>query len=388
MFNIKLLNKIAKVGTDILDKDLFTCSDDCQNPDGILVRSANMHEYEMNAELKAIARAGAGTNNIPLDDCAKKGIVVFNTPGANANAVKELVMTALLISSRNIVGGIEWAKTLIDEPEAEKLVEKGKSQFVGPEIKGKTLGVIGLGAIGALAAEAAYGMGMKVIGYDPFMLADVCAAKLPFVKKTEDIKDIFVNADYITIHVPLNADTKYTVNKETIALCKDGVRVINLARGALINDEDMAAALESGKVACYVTDFPNSASLKMKNCICIPHLGASTPESEENCAVMAAEEIQDYLVNGNIKNSVNFPTVVAERSTGTRFCVLHKNIPAILSKVTAIFSDLGENIDHITSKFKGDYAYAIVDTNEKITDAKTKEALEAIDGVIRVIVID
>lgn len=385
MFKIKKLNKIAAIGTDILDKDTFVCADEIDAPDGILVRSADMHEYPLNSELKAIARAGAGTNNIPLDKCAEKGIVVFNTPGANANAVKELVITSLLLSSRNIIGGIEWAKTLKGEEDVAKLVEKGKSQFVGPEIKGKTLGVIGLGAIGAQAAEAAFYLGMNVIGYDPFMSIETFMTKMPFAKKVDDENDIFEKADYITLHLPLNPQTKELINADTIAKCKDGVRIVNLARGGLVNDSDLAAALESGKVACYVTDFPNDKTLEMKNAIAIPHLGASTPESEDNCAIMAASEIKDFLLNGNIQNSVNFPNVSSERSTGTRFCIIHKNIPTILNQCTAVLGKDDRNIDHLTSKFKGDYAYTIVDMTEK-TNGDIGKELENIDGVIRVTV--
>lgn len=385
MFKIKKLNKIAAIGTNILDKDTFVCADEIDAPDGILVRSADMHEYPLNSELKAIARAGAGTNNIPLDKCAEKGIVVFNTPGANANAVKELVITSLLLSSRNIIGGIEWAKTLKGEEDVAKLVEKGKSQFVGPEIKGKTLGVIGLGAIGAQAAEAAFYLGMNVIGYDPFMSIETFMTKMPFAKKVDNENDIFEKADYITLHLPLNPQTKELINADTIAKCKDGVRIVNLARGGLVNDSDLAAALESGKVACYVTDFPNDKTLEMKNAIAIPHLGASTPESEDNCAIMAASEIKDFLLNGNIQNSVNFPNVSSERSTGTRFCIIHKNIPTILNQCTAVLGKDDRNIDHLTSKFKGDYAYTIVDMTEK-TNGDIGKELENIDGIIRVTV--
>lgn len=385
MFKIKKLNKIAAIGTDILDKDTFVCADEIDAPDGILVRSADMHEYPLNPELKAIARAGAGTNNIPLDKCAEKGIVVFNTPGANANAVKELVITSLLLSSRNIIGGIEWAKTLKGEEDVAKLVEKGKSQFVGPEIKGKMLGVIGLGAIGARAAEAAFYLGMNVIGYDPFMSIETFMTKMPFAKKVDNENDIFEKADYITLHLPLNPQTKELINADTIAKCKDGVRIVNLARGGLVNDSDLAAALESGKVACYVTDFPNDKTLEMKNAIAIPHLGASTPESEDNCAIMAASEIKDFLLNGNIQNSVNFPNVSSERSTGTRFCIIHKNIPTILNQCTAVLGKDDRNIDHLTSKFKGDYAYTIVDMTEE-TNGDIGKELENIDGVIRVTV--
>ncbi len=387
MFRIKKLNKISAAGTDLFDSALFTCSEEIESPDGILVRSAAMHEYPLNKELKAIARAGAGTNNIPVDTCTQKGIVVFNTPGANANAVKELVIAALLISCRNIVGGIEWAKSLKGKDEVTKLVEKGKSQFIGPEILGKKLGVIGLGAIGILVANAAIDLGMEVYGYDPYLTVDAALRLSRHVHKVNDAAAIYQNSDFITIHVPFMKETAGTICKETIEQMKDGVRIINLARGELVVEDDISVALESGKVACYVCDFPNPKTLDMKNTICIPHLGASTPESEENCAIMAVNELQDYLCNGNIRNSVNFPTVVCERSTGTRVCVMHKNIPAMLSNITTLMGEKQYNIDHITSKFKGDNAYTIIDLAETLSDMSVVESIDAIEGVIKSFII-
>lgn len=384
MFTIKKLNKISNAGTDLFDPAQFTCVDEADAPDGILVRSAAMHEYPLNPELKAIARAGAGTNNIPIDKCTEQGVVVFNTPGANANAVKELVIAAMLLASRNIVGGIEWAKSIKDEDGVAKLVEKGKSQFVGPEIAGKKLGVIGLGAIGILVANAAVELGMEVYGYDPYLTVDAALRLSRHVHKVNDASALYQCSDYITIHVPFMKETAGTICKETLDQMKDGVRVINLARGELVNNDDMTAALESGKVAAYVCDFPNEKTLTMPNTICIPHLGASTPESEDNCAVMAVNQLKDFLCNGNIRNSVNFPTVECERSTGTRVCVMHKNVPAMLGNITSLVGEKKYNIDHFTSKFKGDNAYTIIDLTETLTDASLTESLSAIEGVIKV----
>ena len=307
MYNIKTLNKISNIDMDRFNEN-YKWGDDIENPDAIMLRSFNMHDMEIPKSVKAIARAGAGVNNIPLDKCSEQGIVVFNTPGANANAVKELVIAGILLSSRKIVEGINWAGTLTEEGDnIGKVVEKGKSQFVGPEIKGKKLGVIGLGAIGVLVCNSAYALGMDVIGYDPYISVDAAWSLSRAVHKAASLKEIFEQCDYITIHVPLNDDTKNTINAQTIAEMKDGVRILNFARGGLVNSADILAALESGKVAKYVTDFPDADMINKENIIAIPHLGASTPESEDNCAVMAADEIKDYLENGNIVNSVNFP---------------------------------------------------------------------------------
>ena len=386
MFNIQTLNKISAAGLSRLG-DNYTVADDVQSPDAILVRSAAMHDMEMPESLLAIARAGAGVNNIPLDKCAEKGIVVFNTPGANANAVKELVLTAMLISSRDVVGGIEWAKTLKGNGDAVgKMVEKGKSQFVGPEIKGKTLGVVGLGAIGILVANAAVALGMNVIGYDPFLSVDNALRISHKVRHVVSLDEIFAECDYITVHVPLTPDTKGVINKDNISKMKDGVRIINYSRADLVVSADIIAALEEGKVAAYTTDFATDDIIGVKGIIVTPHLGASTPESEDNCAEMAADEIKDYLENGNIKNSVTLPAVSRPRAGKERVCVIHKNVPSILTTVTAALSETGNNIESMDSKSRKDYAYTILDVASDVTDAAA-DKIAAIDGVIRVRVI-
>lgn len=378
---IQTLNKIAKIGLDGFDQNYEIC-DTCDTPDGILVRSASLHDMELPTSLLAVARAGAGVNNIPLDTCAEKGVVVFNTPGANANAVKELAIAALLLASRDIVGGVDWAKTLTGDDVA-KQVEKGKSQFVGPEILGKKLGIIGLGAIGVLVANAAQHLGMTVYGYDPYISLQSAWNLNHHVIKATDINDIYTQCDYICLHAPLTAETKHSINKNTIAVMKDGVRILNLSRADLVNDEDMAAALESGKVAKYVTDFPNANTLKMKNAVPIPHLGASTPESEDNCAVMAVKELREYLEYGNITNSVNYPAVSAPFNSALRICICHRNIPNMLASLSAIVSAEGVNIDNLLNKSKGDYAYTMIDCNADVADTVI-EKLNAVDGVLRV----
>lgn len=378
---IQTLNKIAKIGLDGFDGKYEIC-DTCDTPDGILVRSASLHDMELPSSLLAVARAGAGVNNIPLDACAEKGVVVFNTPGANANAVKELAIAALFLASRDIVGGIEWAKTLTGDDVA-KQVEKGKSQFVGPEILGKKLGIIGLGAIGVLVANAAQHLGMTVYGYDPYISLQSAWNLNHHVIKAADVNDIYAQCDYICLHAPLTAETKHSINKDTIAAMKDGVRILNLSRADLVNDEDMAAALESGKVAKYVTDFPNANTLKMKNAVPIPHLGASTPESEDNCAVMAVKELREYLELGNITNSVNYPAVSAPFASALRICICHRNIPNMLASLSAIVSAEGVNIDNLINKSKGEYAYTIIDCNTDVADAVI-EKLNAVDGVLRI----
>ncbi len=378
--NILTLNKISKIGTGRLS-DQYVIGDDVKNPAGILVRSANMHEFEMPDSLLAIARAGAGVNNIPVEACAEKGIVVFNTPGANANAVKELAIAALLLSCRDIVAGVKWAEGLTGDDVA-KQVEKGKSQFVGPEIMGKKLGVIGLGAIGVNVANAGQALGMKVYGYDPY-LSIKSAWSLSNNVQMATLNEIYAECDFISIHAPLTADTKEFVNKTSIALMKDGVRILNLARGGLVCNADMAAALEEGKIAKYVTDFPDAEVLAMKNALCIPHLGASTPESEDNCAVMAVDQMQEYLEHGNIINSVNFPNTEMPRSGKTRICIIHKNIPAILSSISGEIAAEGINIGNMTNRSKGDYAYTIVDCDSDVSEENVKD-IAAIDGIIRV----
>lgn len=385
MFEIYTLNKIAEVGTSRLG-DNYNVTDVLGNPDGIMVRSAAMHDFEFGENLKAIARAGAGTNNIPVEECAEKGIVVFNTPGANANAVKELVIAGLLLSSRNIIGGEKWVSTLKGEGDAVgKLVEKGKSNFAGPEISGKKLGVIGLGAIGVMVANAAHSLGMEVLGYDPYISVDAAWGLSRKIIHVKTINEIFSECDYITLHIPLNDETKNTLNKDALDSMKDGVRILNFARGGLVDNDALKEALSSGKAAKYVTDFPSDALIGTENVICIPHLGASTPESEDNCAVMAANELKDYLENGNIKNSVNLPNCQAAREGEARICVIHKNVPAMLSKMSNILADDGINIANLTNKSKGDFAYTIIDV-EKLSD-NVESAIKAIEGVIRVRII-
>lgn len=384
MFRIKTLNKISPAGLSVLDQTRYSISGDVENEDGILVRSADMHDYEFPDALRAIARAGAGTNNIPIDRCSEAGIVVFNTPGANANAVKELAVCGMLLASRKITEGSAWVKEQAAEgADVEKVVEKGKSQFVGPELSGKMLGVIGLGAIGVQVANIATKLGMTVFGYDPFLSVDAALSLSRLVHRAMDLDTIYKNCDYITIHVPQTPETKGMINEGAIHMMKGGVRILNLARGTLVNDDDILAALESGKVAAYVTNFPNNKILQGKNVIAIPHLGASTPESEENCAVMAAQELRDYLENGNIKNSVNLPTLVQEWSGVSRLCIIHRNIPGAIANITGILSKDGVNVENMTNKSKKDYAYTIVDVGSRVNDNVADE-IRALDGVLRV----
>ena len=385
MYNIQTLNKISQIGLSRLG-DNYSCADDMANPDAILVRSASMHDMEMPESLLAIARAGAGVNNIPLDKCSEQGIVVFNTPGANANAVKELVIAGLFMSSRKITAGIEWAKTLKGNGDAVgKMVEKGKSSFAGPEIKGKTLGVIGLGAIGVLVANAAIALGMDVIGYDPYLSVHGALQLSKHVHHVVSLDEIFANCDYITVHVPLTPDTKNIICAENIAKMKDGVRILNYSRADLCNSADVIAALESGKVASYVTDFATDELLGVDGVVAMPHLGASTPESEDNCAKMAADEIKDYLENGNITNSVNFPAAKMARTGEVRYCVLHKNIPAVLQSILAFVSEQGANVENMENKSRKDYAYTIIDVTGATKDLTAN--IKGVDGVIRVRVI-
>ena len=384
MFRIKTLNQISPTGLSVLDASRFTVSDGVENEDGVLVRSADMQEYVFPPALRAIARAGAGTNNIPVDRCSESGIVVFNTPGANANAVKELAVCALMLASRDVVGGVEWVKAQARAGEdVAKVVEKGKSQFVGPEISGKNLGVIGLGAIGVQVANIATKLGMTVYGYDPFLSVDAALSLSRLVHHVTDLTAIYKNCDYITIHVPQTADTKGMLNAAAFDQMKTGVRVINLARGGLVADEDMIAALKSGKVARYVTDFPDNALTLVKNVVPIPHLGASSPESEENCALMAAQQLRDYLETGNIRNSVNLPTLEQDWSGETRLCIIHRNVPNMLASITAALSRENVNVENMTNKSKGNYAYTIVDVSARVGDAVADE-IRAISGVLRV----
>ena len=382
MYQVKCLNKISPLGTSRLGEN-YQVGEDVENPDAILVRSAAMHDMEFNKNLLAIARAGAGTNNIPVERCVQEGIAVFNTPGANANAVKELVIAALLLTSRKIVPSIEWAGTLKGKgDEVGKLVEKGKSSFVGPEIAGKTLGVVGLGAIGILVANAAEALGMKVMGYDPFLSVEGAWGLSSNTQRALTLEEIYANCDYISLHVPLTPDTKEMINASTIAQMKEHVRILNFARGDLVNNTDLLNALSDGKVAAYATDFPNDALLGVENVLAIPHLGASTPESEDNCACMAADEIKDYLENGNIKNSVNLPNVSMPRENGAkRVCIIHQNIPNMISTLTGVLANIGVNIENMQSKSKKEYAYTILDVTGNVND-DTVKAINDNDGII------
>lgn len=383
MTNIKLLNKISAAGTCEFDSSAYCVGEDIQAPEAIMVRSAAMHDMEFGSELQAIARAGAGVNNIPVEKCADSGIVVFNTPGANANGVKELTVAALLMASRDIVGGIAWAGSLTEN--VAKSVEKGKSAFAGCEIKGKTLGVIGLGAIGGLVANAAHDLGMEVIGCDPFMTVNAAWKLSRGVKSAATYEDIYKTADYITLHVPATPQTKGMINKDTLGMMKDGVRIVNLSRADLVCAEDMKSAIASGKVARYVTDFPTEETINQPGIITIPHLGASTEESEDNCARMAAHELIDYIENGNIVNSVNFPNVSMPRSGESRLVVLHKNQPDVLSSITGVLSADGVNIENMASRSRGDYACALIDCSAKLSDKMTGD-ISNVAGVIRLLV--
>lgn len=385
--NIKTYNKISAAGLNRLAAKGYAYGDEVEDPVGAIVRSASLHETEFPKSLLAIARAGAGTNNIPIDRCSEQGIVVFNTPGANANAVKELVIAGLLIASRRIVPAIEWAKGLKGNGEAVgKMVEKGKSAFAGPEISGKSIGVIGLGAIGVRVANAANHLGMKVYGYDPYLSVNAAWNLTHNAIHAIDIKEIFENCDYITIHVPLTPETKGFINAETIATMRDGVRILNFARGDLVNSTDILAALENGKVASYVTDFPNDEILGHDGVIAIPHLGASTPESEDNCAGMAADELTDYIENGNITNSVNLPNTAMARSSEKRICIIHKNVPTMITKITQVLAAKGVNIENMLNTSKKQYAYTLLDVTGDITDDIANE-IAALDDIIRVRVI-
>ena len=380
---IKCLNPIAKVGLDLFD-DKYEITENFEEADGVLVRSAAMHDLELPDKLKAIARAGAGVNNIPLDKCAEKGIVVFNTPGANANGVKELVIAGLLLASRDIVGGIDWVKDNLDDENINKSAEKAKKAFAGHEIKGKKLGIIGLGAIGVLVANAATALGMEVYGCDPYLSVNNALNLSRSVNIVKERSEIYENCDFITVHVPLLDDTRGMIDEEAISQMKDGVVILNFARDILVNEEDLSKALESGKVAKYVSDFPNKTSVKMKNTIVIPHLGASTEESEDNCAVMAAKEMMDYIENGNIINSVNYPKCDAGVCTSEgRITICHKNIPNIITKCAGVFSSEGINIDHMVNKSRGDFAYSMFDIDAASTEDMVKK-LEEVEGILKV----
>ena len=387
MYQIKTFNKISPIGLNRLEPEHYTVSDSVEQEDGILVRSAKLLDYEFPESLLAISRAGAGVNNIPLDRCSEAGIVVFNTPGANANAVKELVLCALMLASRDIIGGSDWVRQqAASGVEVSSVVEKGKAAFVGPELIHKNLGIIGLGAIGVLVANAAIQLGMEVYGYDPYLSVDTALRLDRHVHVVKDVAELYKVADYVTIHVPYMDSTKHTVNADTIAQMKDGVRIINLARGELADDEAMIAALGSGKVARYVTDFPNNRILSAPNVVAIPHVGASTPESEDNCAIMAAKELRDFLENGNIRNSVNFPNVEMDRSGVQRLCIIHRNIPAMLANITLQLSQDGVNVENMTNKSRGEYAYTIVDAGAVVEQTAIND-IKKVPGIIRVRVI-
>ena len=381
MKNIKLMNKIAAVGLEQFG-DNYAVSADIENPEAIMVRSAGMHDYAFGENLLAIARCGAGVNNIPVDECAKRGIVVFNTPGANANGVKELTMAALLLASRNIIGGVQWANMLTEN--VAKSVEAGKSAYAGCELNGKTLGVIGLGAIGGMVANIARHFGMKVLGCDPYITVEGAWNLSKDIAQAKTYEEIYKSADYITLHVPATPTTKNMINAETLAMMKDGVKIINLARADLVNADDLKAAIESGKVSCYVTDFPTEDTVGCKNIITIPHLGASTIESEDNCAVMAAHELIDYLENGNIKNSVNYPAVSMPATPGaSRLVILHLNVPNMISHISTTLSSYNINIENLANRSKGDYACSLVDA-ENLNDEVVGKIKE-MEGIIRVI---
>lgn len=380
MFDILTLNKISKTGLNELPEG-YSVSDSCESPDGIIVRSANMHEYAFSDKTLAVARAGAGVNNIPVEKCTEKGIVVFNTPGANANAVKELTICGLLLVSRRVAAAYDWCKTLKGEGEnVGKLVEKGKSQFAGPEISGKTLGVVGLGAIGRLVANAAHDLGMKIVGFDPYLNDGVKSLLPENTEFVSELSQLYGAADYITLHLPCVADTKNMINASSIAEMKDGVRILNFARGELVNSSELKAAILSGKVAAYITDFPSDELIGVENVTALPHLGASTPESEENCAFMAATELREYLEKGNIKNSVNLPNAELE-GDGDRLCVIHRNTLGAVNDILAAFSSAGIETSGFVSKSKGDVSYTIVSA-KNIPDS-VRAAVSSSDEVIR-----
>ncbi|PHV71471.1 3-phosphoglycerate dehydrogenase [Sporanaerobium hydrogeniformans] len=380
MYTIQTLNKISQSGLALFG-DNYTIQDNLEGADAVLVRSAKMHDIALPSTVKAIARAGAGVNNIPIEECAKSGIVVFNTPGANANAVKELVLAGLLLSSRKVVEGINWAKTL--DTDVAKAVEKGKGAFVGPEILGKKLGVIGLGAIGVMVANSAQALGMEVIGHDPYISINAAWGLSRHVRHAVSLDEVLAEADYITVHVPLVEATKYMFNKEAFSKMKPGVRLLNFSRDTLVHNGDLLKAIEEGIVTTYVTDFPVEEVMGNPNILTIPHLGASTPESEENCAVMAVQEVKDYLENGNIVNSVNYPECIMAWASNCRLAIIHKNTPAILGKITAIIAGEGINIRDMSNRSRGDFAYTLIDTDTYVSEDNLK-AIENMEHIIKV----
>ncbi len=385
MYKILTLNKIDPKGLDQFPSDRYSIAGEVADPDAIVLRSYNMHDMDIPSSVKAIARAGAGVNNIPIDRCTEKGIVVFNTPGANANGVKELVLAGLLLSSRDVVGGVVWARTLIGEGDkVPQLVEKGKANFGGHEIQGKVLSVIGLGAIGVLVANAALQLGMEVVGYDPYLSVSQALKLSNKITVARSIESALANADFVSLNIPLTGETKNYICEKKIGLMKDGVTILNFSRGGLVNDADLEVSLNSGKVARYVTDFPDEAVLKMKNTLCIPHLGASTDESETNCAIMAVDQIREYFENGNIVNSVNFPQVELERNGGLRVIVANRNVPNMVSQIASILGAEGVNILNMVNKNRNEIAYNIIDIDRSELGAEVGQKLKAIDGVFLV----
>ena len=388
MYQVKTLNKISEKGLDLFDAERYQVGDDVTREDAVLVRSADLLDYEFPENLLAISRAGVGVNNIPVNRCSEAGIPVFNTPGANANAVKEMVLCAMLMGSRDVDGSIRWVRKQVEDGvDVTTVVEKGKSAFVGPELYKKTLGVIGLGAIGALVANAAHALGMDVYGYDPYLSVDTALRLDRHIHVVQDINELYRRADYITIHIHFTPQTRHMINSETIAHMKNGVRFINMARGEIVDDEAMLSALDTGKVAAYITDFPTNKLVRAPHVVAMPHLGASTPESEQNCAVMAVRELKDYLENGNIRNSVNFPQVMMERTGVMRMCIIHKNVPAMLANITTLLSKDGVNVENLSNKSKGDYAYTMVDLGNQVGE-DVVEDVKNLANVIRVRVIE
>lgn len=383
MYKVNCLNPIAKVGMEVFN-DAYETVEGFADADVVMVRSAAMHDLDFSEKLLTVARAGAGVNNIPLDKCAEKGIVVFNTPGANANGVKEAVLAGMFLAARDIVGGINWVQSEKEEPTIDKLVEKKKSQFAGTELKGKKVGVIGLGAIGVLVANACKHLGMEVYGYDPYISVDAAWSLSRDIKHISNLEDIFAVCDFITIHVPLMDATRKMINADALAKMKEHVIILNFSRDSLVDDDAMAEALASGKVRRYVTDFPNARTANMPGAIAIPHLGASTEESEDNCAVMAVKEVRDYVENGNIKNSVNYPACdMGVCKAAGRVTICHQNIPGILGKLASVCGEAGLNIEDMTNKSKGAWAYTMLDTNAEASE-KALEALAAVEGVVKV----
>lgn len=384
MYRVRTMNKISPLGLDLLPRDSYEVAGELPNPDAILVRSADLHGIDIPPTVKAIARAGAGVNNIPVEACTDRGIVVFNTPGGNANAVKELALASMFLASRRVVDGIAWAKSIADKAdEVPDLVEKGKSKFEGPELKGKTLGVVGLGAIGVMVANDAVALGMEVVGFDPFISVDAAWNLSRSVKRADSLESLLAKADYVSLHAPLTDSTKGLLDAGRIRIMKKGARVVNLARGGLVNEADMIAALGDGKIACYVTDFPTAELLACEKAVCVPHLGASTPEAEDNCAVMAVRQLRDYLESGIIKNSVNFPACKLDQRAPYRLAVANKNIPNMVGQITTILAGAGVNITDMINHHRDGHAYNLIDTEQAIP-GDVLGRIEAVEGIIRV----